>query len=217
MRTTWWTWIGILALGLIGCGASRGTSTEAESERSGDPAEGERSGDPAETETTDVPIPEHLKHFGGLYVRVGDRIIDAPEADVAVARSYPTFARKGNLVGGMRLTILTASTTVEVGDEVRVIHVLEATAPGTEVFVMGPKRVHAEYLDGKLATTAYPGLGVYDGAVLTAPAADYNYDITTYTFTKPGTHTIQWRHGGMTCEIAQVNPVSNTLTITVVD
>ena len=76
MRTTWWTWIGILVLGLIGCGASRGSSSEAEGERSGDPAEGERSGDPAEAESESeretepatpvdpATIPDYLDGFG---------------------------------------------------------------------------------------------------------------------------------------------------------
>jgi hypothetical protein len=106
---------------------------------------------------------------------------------------------------------------VKVGEEVQVIHVCEVTKPGIEVYVMGPKRIHEEYVDGKLGSAPWKGLGVYDGAVLTLPMADANYDLTTYTWTTPGTHTIQWRHGGTTCDIAGVAPVSNTLTITVVE
>jgi hypothetical protein len=39
-----------------------------------------------------------------------------------------------------------------------------------------------------------------------APAADYNWDITEYSFDAAGRHTVQWKLGAL---------VSNTLTIEV--
>lgn len=158
-------------------------------------------------------VPAHLRRFPGLYTRVADRIVDAPQADVELAKSYPAFADKGPLERGLRLTIMTAKPVVEVGEEVRVIHVLEAVEPGHQVYVMGPKVVYEEYLDGKLATRRYPGPGVYDGAVMKSPWADYNYDITTYRFDKPGKHTIVWKGGDPSGE--SLGLTSNTLTIEV--
>ncbi|MBN2493794.1 MAG: hypothetical protein JXR96_04315 [Deltaproteobacteria bacterium] len=162
---------------------------------------------------TDPYVPGHLRHFPGLYVRKGDRIADAPPADVAVARGYPLFAAKGPAKNGIRLTIMTAKLEVAVGEEVRVIHVLEAFEPGREVYVMGPKTVFEEYVDGELATQRYAGPGVYDGAVMKSPWADYNYEITSYRFSKPGRHTIQWRGGDPSGE--SVGMQSNVLTISV--
>jgi hypothetical protein len=213
MRIATWITSGILALALFGCGPSKGAPSEPEE------APPEPAAEAAEPVTPVDPssVPDYLQGFGDLYVRVGDDIEDAPEEIEAVARRYPLYPHKGDLDGGVRLTILTAKETVKVGEEVVVIHVCEVTKPGIETYVMGPKRVHGEYVDGVLASAPWKGLGVYDGAVLSTPTADAHYDLTTYTWSTPGTHTIQWRHGGTTCDIAGVSPVSNTLTITVVE
>ncbi len=143
-------------------------------------------------------IPVHLQHWPGLYIRIGNTIEDAPEEDVIVALRYPLYEDKGKLIDGQRITIMTSTDTAAVGEEIRIIHVMEATEPGVEVYVMGPKYVYGEYIDGVLMTEPEPGWDntfipeIYDGAVLQSPAVDYNYDITSYTFDEPGTHRIQW-------------------------
>jgi hypothetical protein len=147
------------------------------------------------------PLPPHLAQFPGLYVRKGDQIIDAPPADVAVAKSYPRSKDKGPVIDGHRLTILAAKRRYRVGEEVRVIHVHEVVATGEMVYVMGPKPIRGELLDNKLATPMVLADGdpfvpeIYDGVTLQSPAADYNWEITSYRFSAPGTHRIQWRLG----------------------
>ncbi len=145
-----------------------------------------------------VSIPAHLQRWPGLYVRNGDTIEDAPKEDAAVAMTYPFISDRGNLLNGRRKTIMTAALTVAAGGEVRVIHVMEAPEPGIDVYVMGPKYVYGEYVNGVMRTEPDPEWDnpfaplIYDGAVLPSPAVDYNYDITSYTFDEPGIHRIQW-------------------------
>lgn len=153
--------------------------------------------------TTPEPIPDHLKHFPGLSVRSGDRILPAPEADVAVAKGYPTAPGKGAWLDGRRLTILTRELRVPAGQPVRVVHVFETTRPGDSLYVMGPKAVLGEHVDGKLVTPPAPSTGDplaptgdYDGRVLQAPGVDYNYEITEYTL-PPGRHVIEWQLGAL--------------------
>jgi hypothetical protein len=136
-----------------------------------------------------------------LFVRDGDRIVEAPEADQQVAEQYPKWATKGRARDGIRLTIMTASSQYGPGDAVRVVHVLEATGPGVPLHVMGPKEVRDEYVDGELRTPPVPP-GVdpllppsYDGRVLDGPGVDVNWEITVYRFDDPGEHTIAWRPG----------------------
>jgi hypothetical protein len=159
-------------------------------------------------------VPAHLQQFPGLSVRRGDQIVAASDGDVAVARGYPTAVAKGDWVDQRRLTILTARTQVRVGEPVRVIHVVETTRPGDELHVMGPKAVLGEHVDGVLRTRPAPAVGdplaptgLYDGRVEPAPAVDYNWDMTEYTFDTAGRHTIQWKLGRL---------VSNPLMIEVV-
>ncbi len=158
-------------------------------------------------------VPTYLQRWPGLYVRQGQQIVEAPLADVSVAKAYPSWPDKGPVVRGQRLTIMTANQRYKVGQPVRVVHVLEAPEKGVEVYIMGPKEIVGEFINGRLVSKPVPkGANplipmVYDGAVLPSPAVDYNYDITTHTFDKPGTYEIVWR----------VSPwISNTLSITVV-
>ena len=46
-----------------------------------------------------------------------------------------------------------------------------------------------------------------------SPWADYNYEITSYRFGKPGRHTIQWKGGDPSGESLGIK--SNVLAITV--
>jgi hypothetical protein len=143
--------------------------------------------------TADASVPPHLRQFPGLSVRHGDQIVPAPEGDLAVARGYPTAPTKGAWIDQRWLTLLTASLRVRVGQPVRVIR--------------------GEHVDGALRTAAAPPsgdplapAGLYDGRVLPAPAVDYNWDITEYTFAAAGSHTIEWKLGPL---------ISNHLTIEV--
>ena len=147
-----------------------------------------------------------------LFVRRGAEIVEAPREDVQVAEGYLAWPRKGALVDAKRLTLLTKQTAYRPGEEIRVVHVVETTSPGYALYVAGPKAVYGEYLDGELATTLPvnpddPLVPLdYDGITLPGPGVDYNYDVTTYTLAKPGTHTICWRLGALE---------SNTLEISV--
>jgi len=164
--------------------------------------------------TADANVPSHLRQFPGLSVRRGEQIVPAPEGDLGVARGYPTAPTKGAWIEQRRLTLLTARLRVHVGDPVRVIHVAETTRPGDQLYVMGPKPIRGEHVDGALRTPAAPAsgdplapAGLYDGRVLPAPAVDYNWDITEYTFAAAGSHTIEWKLGPL---------VSNHLTLEVI-
>ncbi len=76
-------------------------------------------------------IPTYLQHWPGLYIRIGNTIEDAPEEDVTVALRYPLYEDKGKLIDGQRITIMISTDTAAVGDEIRIIHVMEAPEPGT--------------------------------------------------------------------------------------
>ena len=144
-------------------------------------------------------MPEYLARLakdGDLYARDdAGGIVDAPAADMAVLRGYPQWKDKGLPTGpfGERLTILTAKQVVLPGEEVRVIHVHEAPQAGVELFVMGPKAIYGEYVDGVLASkaAAAPPLP-YDGAVVKSPGADHNYEVSVHRLPR-GVHTIEWR------------------------
>jgi hypothetical protein len=149
-----------------------------------------------------------------LYLREGDRIVEAPAAMQAIAREYTTWIDKGEVSQGRRLTIMTRPLRYTVGEPIPVIHVLEATEPGVELYIMGPKPIYGEYLDGRLVTEPAPAGDepwapvIYDGPVLSGPGVDFNYEITTYVFQEPGVHQLHWQLGNLR---------SNTLQIEIVD
>lgn len=153
-----------------------------------------------------TPIPR-------LYVRRGERLDPASDADKRLIQRYPDWPDKGEVVDRRRITIMTAATTAAPDEEVRVAHVFESLEPGEDVYIMGPKPVYGEYVDGKLATEVpqHPERpwtpAFYAGATLPSPAVDYSYEITSYRFAESGEHTIVWDLGVLR---------SNRLTITVV-
>jgi len=159
-------------------------------------------------EKTDIPQ--------GLLERKGSEIVAAPPEDLALARTYPSFKYKGKVLAGQRITILTQRTRYKVGESVRVLHVLEAVEPGKGVHVMGPKTIYYECMDGKLLTEEGPGKDPYRGMVIDIPLADFNYDITTYTFKEPGAHTIQWKGGGASVQ-GHLGLESNIIRLEVVE
>ena len=66
-----------------------------------------------------------------------------------------------------------------------------------------------------LSTSKGPGEAPYPGRVADRPIADFNYEITTYTFTEPGVHTIQWKGGGASAQ-GSLGLVSNIIKLEVV-
>jgi hypothetical protein len=135
-----------------------------------------------------------------LYVREGGRIVEAPAEDIGVASSYPGWADKGRIVDGVRLTLMCRKDQDHTGAPLHLIHVVEFVEPGHTVYVMGPKAVYGEYVDGTLATAPLPeGRDPlvpldYDGVTLPSPATDFNYEITAYCL-PPGDHELCWRLG----------------------
>jgi len=188
---------------IAGCGAEPSkTSPSVEPTPAAEPA-------PAVAPVVSSP-PAYQHRWGGLSVRDGDRLVDAPAEDVTVARGYPAWQSKGVEVDHVRLTLMTAKTDYGVGDSIHVLHVLDVSVPGRGVYIMGPKRPAGEYVDGKLATVApeipeYPWVATYDGVVLPSPAIDYNYDVTSYRFDAPGTHQIEWRMGKLASNVITVH------------
>jgi len=151
-----------------------------------------------------------------LYERREGKIVRASPEDLALARTYGSFSNKGPLKDGQRITILTAKNMYKVGEEVRVLHILEAVAPGITVWVMGPKGIYGEFIDSKLVSATEPGPTAYDGLMTQSPYADFNYDITKYTFTQPGKHTLQWKGGGHPFQ-GSLNLESNVIQLTIVN
>jgi len=160
-------------------------------------------------------IPEHLRHWPGLFVRSGDHIVEAPAEDQAVAQTYPRWRDKGPLIAGRRITCLVRKTTYCVNEAIHIVHVYEVLVPGQLVYVMGPKPVYGEYLDERLVTLEPPSgedpfvPQNYDGRALPSPAVDYNYDVTIYSFSVPGRHQTYWRVGELRSNTLEFEVVSS--------
>lgn len=163
----------------------------------------------------DANVPSHLRQFPGLSVRRGDDVVPAPEEDVQTARGYPGAPDKGAWIDQRRITVLTARLRVRIGEPVRVIHVSETTRAGDQLYVMGPKPIRGEQVDGALRTAPAPTsgdplmpAGLYDGRVMPAPAVDYNWDVTEYSFSSAGSHTIEWKLGALVSNqlVVEVTP-----------
>jgi hypothetical protein len=137
------------------------------------------------------PDQDYINHWPGLTMRKDGKLVDALPEDISVAKSYPTEINKGIASDGWRITIMSLKIKYHVGEEVRIIHVLNANDPRLDVYVMGPKAIYGEYIDGHAATPAHDqDILNYDGLVIKGPYVDYNYDITTYRFDKTDKHTI---------------------------
>ena len=160
------------------------------------------------------PEKNYLERWPGLYIRKGNEILDAPEEDQKVARGYPQWPDKGPILDGKRITVMVKKKSYRVNEEIRILHVAEVTVPGREVFIMGPKLILGEQVDGKLVTEPHPEgceplnpPDCYNGRVLQSPALDYNYDITFYKFDRPGKHELQWVLGPLRSNILEVEVV----------
>jgi hypothetical protein len=126
----------------------------------------------------------------------------------AARRRYETWADRGEARGGRRLTIMTATTEVGPGGPVEVEHVVEALGPEHRLYVMGPKPVLGEQVDGAPQGKAPPPdslePGDYDGVTLPGPGIDANFEATTYAFDEPGEHEIVWEAGGLRSNVLRI-------------
>lgn len=174
---------------------------------------------PRASSSADPAIPGYLaglEKLDSAYERSGHRIVPLPPADLVALRAYPRLdaSAKGVPVGPAqeRLTLTTAKTTYAPGEDIRILHVHEVGGPGLELYVMGPKTVYGEYVDGKLYSLhATQPPEPYDGLVLPSPGVDTNFDTTVYRL-PPGEHTIVWRASMLSSSTVLT---SNTLTIEV--
>jgi hypothetical protein len=171
------------------------------------------------TSTADAgPLPGYLVRMEKMEEhsdRTSDRsqIVKSPREDVEVLRGYPRFPNKGAIMGpaGERLTIMTRRTAYAVGEEIRVLHVHEATRPGVSLMVMGPKGIFGEYVDARLASHgAEAPPEPYDGVTLPSPDVDHNYESSSYKL-PAGKHTVQWKFKTLSGTYLE----SNVLTIEV--
>lgn len=137
-----------------------------------------------------------------LFVREDGIPVEAPDRDLQVARGYNQWPDKGEVVDGIRITILVDKTEYAVDEEVRVLHVLEVVEAGRPIFVMGPKPVFDEYLDGEIyGNPSRQDDGdpfvpdIYNGRVREGPGLDFNFEITSLRFSGPGNHRFRWCPG----------------------
>lgn len=166
-----------------------------------------------------APLPAYLARLEKLdqaYERSGHEIVPLPLSDLAALRAYPRLAEsaKGVPVGPAheRLTLTTAKTIYAPDEDIRVLHVHEVAGPGLEVYVMGPKAIYGESVDGEpRGRPGPPPVEAYDGAVVPSPAVDTNYEPTVYRLPR-GKHTIVWRSTTLS---STTMLTSNTLTIEV--
>jgi hypothetical protein len=153
-------------------------------------------------------IPNHLRHWPGLFEWRDGRVVEAPPEDVDVARDYPQFSDKGPIVSGMRLTVMSRRLQYSAAEEARIVHVVEVVEPGRKVYIMGPKPVYGEYVDDVLVTAPPPDdlwePATYNGPILPSPAVDYNYEIKAYRFDQAGAHRIQWRLGTLRSNVLTI-------------
>ncbi len=141
---------------------------------------------------------EYQKRWPGLFEKRNGEIVAASQEDIDVAQGYPEWEEKGPWEACRRITIMCAKRQYKIEEEIRIIHVFDNIAKNGQVYVMGPKKVYGEYLDDKIIHALPKGENYfepanYNGITLPTPALDYNYEITTYQFKKPGIHTIYWQ------------------------
>lgn len=146
-----------------------------------------------------------------LYIRKNGDLIEAPENDIKVAKNYPDWVDKGNEINGKRLTIMTEKSDYRLNEEVRVIHVVDYVSPGQDAFLMGPKKVYNEYINGELVTEGLKRRGkdplipeFYDGLVMKSPVIDFNFDITAYRLSEKGIYNIQWILGPYRSNVVKI-------------
>ena len=204
----------VVTVVVCGCTAPRSEPGESPARASGASAPRASSSPPEGT-----ALPKYLaalEKLDSAYERSGERLVPIPAADVVALRAYPRLevSAKGVPVGPAheRLTLTTAKTIYASDEDIRVLHVHEVAGPGREVYVMGPKAIYGESVDGEpRGRPSPPAVEPYDGAVIASPAVDTNYEPTVYRLLH-GKHTIVWRSTTLS---STTMLTSNTLTIEV--
>jgi hypothetical protein len=127
-----------------------------------------------------------------------------------IKRRYTSWADRGEPRDGRRLTIMSPATEVAPGEPVEVEHVLEALGPEHELYVMGPKPVYGERVDGVPVGPEPPewedalAPRLYDGATRPGPGLDVNFEVTRHAFADPGPHEIVWEASGLRSNVLRV-------------
>jgi hypothetical protein len=141
-------------------------------------------------------------------VEIGKRLRpDMESAGKAIKGAYRNSELRGDVKGGVKLTILTVKKSFAVNEPIHVFHVAETVQPGIELRLAGPLPVQ-DFIDGRPAG-AKAQLGVYNGRVSREPCIAVNYEITTHRFPTPGSHSIQWVEDGFVSNAIEVDIVEN--------
>jgi hypothetical protein len=208
--------LGLLVLTFAACGCTTPRSEPGEAPARTSSVSTPRASSAA---SGDAPLPAYLSRLEKLdqaYERAGAQIVPLPLADLVALRAYPRLAEsaKGVAFGPARerLTLTSAKTTYAPDEDIRVLHLHEVGGPGLEVYVMGPKAIYGEVVDGvPRGRPGPPPVEAYDGAVVPSPGVDTNYEPTVYRLPR-GKHTIVWRSTTLS---STTMLTSNTLTIEV--
>lgn len=127
-----------------------------------------------------------------------------------IRRRYESWTDRGAASGGRRLTIMAATMELTAGEPVEIEHVVEALGPEHRLYVMGPKPVYGELVDGSPTGPEPPtwedplAPRLYDGATLPGPGIDVNFELTRHSFDEPGEHEIVWEAGGLRSNVLRV-------------
>lgn len=137
--------------------------------------------------------------------------MDMSDKDMIAAKEYTEWSEKGLVKDGRRVTIISKKKNYEINELVNIQHFLEATIPGYKMYIMGPKAIFDEYINGRLqgktlkAKNQDPFIPTsYDGRVKESPAIDGNYQITSYIFSEPGVYEICWQPGKWKSNILKI-------------
>ncbi len=126
-------------------------------------------------------------------------IVDSPESDLRVAKAYPYDENKGPIENSRRATIMAAKTQYAIGEEVRIIHVMEVLKKGSYVHRSGPKTVYGEYINNALTSKSLEDATrdnhEFD-TLVGSPGVEFFCATTSYRFARPGLYKIEWHGGG---------------------
>jgi hypothetical protein len=151
-----------------------------------------------------ISVPSYLQDFWGGYQvfdKATDRFVNASVEIQNWLKSYPFWIDKGPIKDQRRLTITCQKTIFKINETIRIAHYIEELDSGQTLYVMGPKQITNEFVNDSLHTpisldSDTPWLGMqYDGEVADSPGLDYNFEITSYQFSKKGTYRICWKPG----------------------
>ena len=132
---------------------------------------------------------------------------DPTAAWAAVKSAYRIAGLKGTEQNGYRYGILTVKKVFQVDEPIHVFHIAEAMNDKVVLLLAGPLPVD-DILDGQPAGKPSQ-LRSYDGPSMQGPGVAANYEVTSYKFSEPGRHMIQWRvekGGSNILEIEVVKP-----------